>query len=182
MHTARVVDAIHEDVHHMKQAMDAANAKFVDLCSLPIYTSTNMMIRLQMIFDTLIPQDLATLKQKVKAKGDINVLMSSSTALKELNEDENKLASHQGNERSTKRSEFTVEDLKVELRIDFDASLKGNFEAFEGKFNLYHRQLKDDLSRAIDEANNRVISAVREGPHDKIKNEVCFVLCPVWRL
>ena len=133
------------------------------------------MFRLQMIFDTLLPQDLASLKQKVKAKGDINVLMSSNTALKELNEEENKLSSHQGNERSKKRSDFTVEDLKVELRIDFDASLKVNFEAFEGKFNLYHRQLKDDLSRAIEEANDRVIDAVREGPHDKIKNEVCWV-------
>ena len=125
-----------------------------------------------MIFDTLLPQDLASLKQKVKAKGDINVLMSSNTALKELNEEENKLSSHQGNERSKKRSDFTIEDLKVELRIDFDASLKVNFEAFEGKFNLYHRQLKDDLSRAIEEANDRVIDAVREGPHDKRKNEV----------
>ena len=58
-----------------------------------------------MIFDTLLPQDLASLKQKVKAKGDINVLMSSNTALKELNEEENKLSSHQGNERSKKRSD-----------------------------------------------------------------------------
>lgn len=139
-----------------------------------------------MIFDTLLPQDLASLKQKVKAKGDINVLMSSSTALKELNEEENKLSSHQGNERSKKRSEFTVEDLKEELRLDFDASLKGNFDAFDGKFKLYHRQLQDDLSRAIEEANNRVINAVREGPHDKIKNEVCspfliHVIYPMFR-
>ena len=127
-----------------------------------------------MIFETLLPQDLATLKQKVKVKGDINVIKSNSAMLKELNEEENRISSNKGNERSKRRAEFTLEDLKEELRLDFDASLKGNFEAFEGKFNLYHRQLKDDLSRAIEEANDRVIDAVREGPHDKIKNEVCW--------
>ena len=31
MHTARVVDAIHEDVTYMKQAMEAANTKYVYL-------------------------------------------------------------------------------------------------------------------------------------------------------
>ena len=133
-----------------------------------------------MIFETLLPQDLATLKQKVKVKGDINVVKSNSAMLKELNEEENRISSNKGNEHSKRRAEFTLEDLKEELRLDFDASLKGNFEAFEGKFNLYHRQLKDDLSKAIEEANNRVITAVREGPHDKIKNEVSslyLILC-----
>ena len=131
-----------------------------------------------MIFETLLPQDLATLKQKVKVKGDINVIKSNSAMLKELNEEENRISSNKGNEHSKRRAEFTLEDLKEELRLDFDASLKGNFEAFEGKFNLYHRQLKDDLSRAIEEANNRVITAVREGPHDKIKNEVSSSYLP----
>ena len=31
MHTARIVDAIHEDVTYMKQAMEAANTKYVYL-------------------------------------------------------------------------------------------------------------------------------------------------------
>lgn len=48
-------------------------------------------------------------------------------------------------------------------------------QTFEGKFNLYQRQLKDELSRVMNEGTARVIDELNRGPHDKIKNEASML-------
>ena len=53
-------------------------------------------------------------------------------------------------------------------------SVQKNWVTFEGKFQLHTRQLQDELTKTINEGNSRVIKAVKEGPHDRIKNPVCI--------
>ncbi|CAL1709515.1 unnamed protein product [Somion occarium] len=155
IHTARAVEAIHGDVHIIQASVDAVNAK------LELFTR---------LFETFVPKELTTMKEKVKEKGDITIVLSSEAALRELNDFENSLDIQHKNDRSKKRSDFTMKDLREELRYDFETSVRKNLETFAGKFELYQRQLKDELTKTINDANNRILTAVKEGPHDKIRN------------
>ncbi|KAK7683623.1 hypothetical protein QCA50_013461 [Cerrena zonata] len=160
IHTARMVGAIHNDVQQVQVSMEAVNAK------LEIFTK---------IFEKLAPQDLVTIKTMVKEQGDVDGVLGNEGALKKLNDYENSLdtkdKSDLKSDYSRVRSAFSVKDLREELRYDFEVSVQRNWSTFEGKFQLYTRQLQDQLTKTINEANNRVINAVKEGPHDRIKNQ-----------
>ena len=139
----------------------------VMLCRLDIFTK---------IFEKLAPQDLVTIKKMVKEQGDVDVIIGNENALKKLNEFENSLETKEKidmkSDYSRVRSTFSVKDLRDELRYDFEVSVQKNWVTFEGKFQLHTRQLQDELTKTINEGNSRVIKAVKEGPHDRIKNPV----------
>ncbi|GJE96219.1 hypothetical protein PsYK624_124130 [Phanerochaete sordida] len=71
----------------------------------------------------------------------------------------------------TKGSAFSLQELKDELLEDWDATVAKNMKTFEGKFNLYQRQLQEELLRVTREGTDRIIDELNRGPHDRIKNE-----------
>lgn len=123
------------------------------------------------IFQKLIPSDEVKIAEKISGKGDIKSIQKNESLLRELNDFENAIETRPG-ERSNKRSAFSYKDLREELQEDFDSAIVKNLENFEGKFVLYQKQLREELSKFIRDENDRLLTAVKEGPHDRIKNEV----------
>ncbi|KAE9390394.1 hypothetical protein BT96DRAFT_865607 [Gymnopus androsaceus JB14] len=63
--------------------------------------------------------------------------------------------------------QHVINDLKEELQIDVDADLKKNMKVFSRKLDEQRRQLKQ-IEDTVVRQGNRVVSAIREGPHDRI--------------
>ena len=124
------------------------------------------------MFQKFISADEAKISEKLKGKGDVKAVQKNDALLRELNDLENGLSTGT-TERNSKRSAFSMKDLRDELNEDFEQAIKQNLESFEGKFVLYQKQLKQELSKFIRDENDRLLVAVKEGPHDRIKNEVC---------
>lgn len=121
------------------------------------------------MFAMNIPQNELAMRAKVAEKGDPVTVLNNDTILRELNEFENSTSLKQGSESSAKiRGNFTVKELKDELHENLETAIHDNFQIFERKFTLHQNQLQEQLTKSLAE----VIVAVREGPHDKIKNHV----------
>ncbi|KAH8102306.1 hypothetical protein BXZ70DRAFT_891052, partial [Cristinia sonorae] len=157
IHTARVVDNIQSTVYVMNAKLDSIEQKYV--------------------LSLFMTADEKKIAEKVKGKGDIKTIQRDDSLLRDLNDLENSL-DVQPNDRSSKRSAFTAWDLREELQEDFDLAIVKNMEAFQGKFVLYQKQLKEDLSRFIAEQNDRLLKKVKEGPHDRIRHPA---LREIWR-
>ena len=71
--------------------------------------------------------------------------------------------------------EKRIKELKAEYRQDVEDIVKENFAAFERKFNMGITQMKDELAAKIDRQGDRVISAVTDGPHKRIKDKVTSI-------
>lgn len=128
-----------------------------------------------------IPEDEKNMASQVTQKGDLKEDQNNDAALKELVAYENTLKSSRLSNTSKGRqteqaaktvSDAALKDLKDDLRTDVDTSIQENLASFTGKFELYQRQLRDELEKFIHEESDRVIVAVTEGPHNRVKNAV----------
>ncbi|TCD65461.1 hypothetical protein EIP91_002675 [Steccherinum ochraceum] len=154
IHTARTVDAIQGIVSDTQVSVAALDQKM------------DLFFKM---FALNIPKLELDMRSKMQEKGDPDTVLNNDVALKALNDYENEIRPKQGsNVKGGERivSEFTVKDLKDELHENVDAAVNENFQIFERKFLLHQNQLQEQLTKSIHE----VIIAVREGPHDKIKN------------
>ena len=98
--------------------------------------------------------------------------MRNGQALEELNEEENRLSLRR---QDGNKVRYTVDNLKDELKCGLDALLQRNYETFQEVFEISHKQQHQELVMSIEETSTRVIAAVKEGPHDRIKNDVSFL-------
>ncbi|KAJ3891482.1 hypothetical protein GG344DRAFT_47310 [Lentinula edodes] len=76
-----------------------------------------------------------------------------------------------------------VNQLKQELQLDVDDDLKKNMTVFKRKLDEQQRQLQQIENTVINQGD-RVISVVREGPHDRIHDPVsrCVIHRMGWKL
>ncbi|KAK7047646.1 hypothetical protein VNI00_006414 [Paramarasmius palmivorus] len=79
--------------------------------------------------------------------------------------------SRQNRQSDPEVSNRELQALKKELENDVDIDLKNNVATFLRKFIEQQRQLVVQLERTIVREGDRVVSAVREGPHDRILDE-----------
>lgn len=123
------------------------------------------------VFAANVPANEQLIREEVNKKGmDFNTLINDGPALNQLNKFENENIKRAGSESSNQkmRSEFSLEDLKVELFENLDTAISANFDIFERKFTLHQNRLHEQLNKSMQE----IMVAVREGPHDKIRNPV----------
>ena len=128
--------------------------------------------RLKTIFERFVPEEISLFQKRVTAKGDLNALLRNGQALEELNEEENRLSLRR---QDGNKVRYTVHNLEDELKCGLDALLQRNFETFREVFEISHKQQHQKLVISIEETSTRVIAAVKEGPHDRIKNDVGFL-------
>ena len=128
--------------------------------------------RLKTVFERFVPEELSLFQNKVKAKANLSSLLSNGQALEELNEEENRLSLRR---QDGNKVRYTVHNLEDELKCGLDALLQRNFETFREVFEISHKQQHQELVMSIEETSTRVIAAVKEGPHDRIKNDVGFL-------
>ena len=176
IHTARALDSVQASVFVMKMKLDSIDDKYVaEDISMTFFVFNSACCRLEMfskVFQKFASPEELKITDKVKGKGDIKAIQKNDALLRDLNEYENGLETR-SDERG-KRSAYSMKDLRDELQEDFQLAIEKNLDTFEGKFVLYHRQLKDELSKFIADENVRLLRAVREGPHDRIRNEVSW--------
>ena len=129
----------------------------------------NRMASFMRAFETLISPEEAEMRDLILQKGDFKAVQNNDNILQELSDEESRLEPRKATQGIRGNS---VKDLKLELRSNLDSVLRKNLETFEGKFELYNRQLKEELSQFIHEENRQIISVIREGPYEKIENEV----------
>ncbi|THH29238.1 hypothetical protein EUX98_g4953 [Antrodiella citrinella] len=158
IHTARTVDAIQVTV----KAVEAAIANM----------DQRMAVFMEM-FAANVPPNEMTMRVKIQEKGDPNTVLNNDAILRELNDFENTTFLKQGSVSSSKiRGTYSVKDLKEELQENLEVCISENFLIFERKFTLHQNQLQEQLTKSLQE----VIVAVKEGPHDRIKNPELKVL------
>lgn len=116
---------------------------------------------------------------QVQHNGGITNVLENDSVLEDLTKFDDGLS--QLRHHKDPRGPFSVNELKDELRIGIEGSLMRNMEVFDLKFGLRQRQLNDELGRLFREGNNRIVDAVKEGPHDRIENNVgCLGTVPVF--
>lgn len=123
------------------------------------------------VFAANVPANEQLVRDEINKKGmDFNTLINDGPALNQLNKFENENIKRAGSESSNQkmRSEFSLEDLKTELFENLDTAISSNFDIFERKFTLHQNRLHEQLNKSMQE----IMVAVREGPHDKIRNPV----------
>ncbi|KAJ3543517.1 hypothetical protein NM688_g5844 [Phlebia brevispora] len=172
IHTASAVDSV-------KYTVEAMDKKIADLTS-----------KLTEMFKEFTPQSELELARRVQEKGGLMAIKDNDAVLRELNDfatadargfskaggpraqsgHGGKISGKQGTESRTS-STFSLQDLKSELREDWDTAVSNNMQVFAGKFALQQRQLQEELSRIIHEEQNRLIDEVNKGPHDLIKDK-----------
>lgn len=114
-----------------------------------------------------MPKNMQMMRDEIQDLGlDDNTVMKSSRALRRLNNYESRVFPRAGNEAESqkKHSEFSLDDLRKELREDIDAAIQENFEIFDRKFTMFSEQLE--------RSKHEIISVIREGPYEKIKDPV----------
>ena len=65
-------------------------------------------------------------------------------------------------------------ELRQEIKCDPEESIKQNAELFDRKFELQRRQIEEDITLAVNQERDRIISTVTAGPHDRIVDLVCL--------
>ena len=114
-----------------------------------------------------VPRNMQMMREEIQELGlDDDAVMKSSRALRRLNNYETRAFPRAGNEAESqkKHSEFSLDDLRKELREDIDAAIRENFETFGRKFIMFSEQLE--------RSKHEIISVIREGPYEKIKDPV----------
>ncbi|KAJ7468605.1 hypothetical protein FB451DRAFT_1177382 [Mycena latifolia] len=65
----------------------------------------------------------------------------------------------------------TIAVLKEEVNEDMETGLKRNMETFVRKLHEQQRQLEAKLEYTVIRQGDRVVAALREGPHDRVQDE-----------
>jgi hypothetical protein len=68
-------------------------------------------------------------------------------------------------------SALTLSQLKAELSRNLEDTIAENRKAFEGKWGLQIKKIKE-LKNHVTHEGDRIIAAIREGPHDRIIDPV----------
>lgn len=89
-------------------------------------------------FKVNIPTNEAKMKVEVEKKGGRQGLLTggNNQALREITQIANDLEGNGGTGKKVRGSQFTLEDLLVELRMGFDESIKQHMKILDGKINL----------------------------------------------
>ena len=120
------------------------------------------------LFESKRPSNEEKIREKIEESGGIEAVLrpKNEEILRELNKIENdQLRSEDGQQM---RGAFHLKELQAELKENLDTAVTKNFQVFERKFMLQQAHLQEQLSMST----QQIIGAVREGPHDRIKNQV----------
>jgi len=160
IHTARGVDEANAALANLQEASKAIDAK---------------MDQMLKIFHSLVSPEQQQMAQLIERKGGIVNVQGNVQVLKELNTYEQKNFSTGappiGNVlKSGGKDE--VSELLEEIRTSPEDAIQNNMAIFERKYEMQHRQLLEEVTRAIRREGDRIISVITAGPHDRIIDSV----------
>ena len=129
---------------------------------------------MQQLFTEFINSQQRELAMKVEGMGGKAAALENEQAMEELMGRESELtagdepafSAHSGQNRS-----FNLVELRQEIDGDPDKAIEQHAESFNLKFDLQKR-IVDELSRVVKRDTDRVILALKEGPHDRIVDKV----------
>jgi len=127
-----------------------------------------MMKMFQEKFVTIEERRLASL---VKQKGG-DAVFNDEQVMMELWTEEASISASAGNERHRSTENFDPVEIQREIREQPAEAIERNEKTFYGHFRVQMRWIQDDINRAFERQEHRVISAINEGPHDRILDPV----------
>jgi hypothetical protein len=125
-------------------------------------------VRVNVILDLF--KEFASLQQKelaaavVKMGGDV---VNDKHAMEELARVESKLTARAGS-RKDENFRFSFVEFQKEIKDGPEKAIEENAEFFSSKFEIQKRDIQDIVHREGD----RIIEAVKAGPHDRIIDQV----------
>jgi hypothetical protein len=130
---------------------------------LTAYIRTDVMLQL---FKEFITPQQRELVAKVEKKGG-DAALRSKEAMEELASDEYKITAPLGSQNDG-GCRFDLIELEQEIKGDPNKAIEKNTEVFYRKFEVQRREIEDIVHREGD----RIILAVKEGPHDRVDDPV----------
>ena len=132
---------------------------------------------MQQLFKEFINSQERELVIKVEGMGGQAAALKNEQAMEELVNRESELTA--GDElafakHSVQKRPFNFVELQQEIDGDPDKAIEQHAESFNLKFDLQKR-IVEELSRVVRRDGDRVILALKEGPHDRIVD-------PVWQI
>ena len=168
MHITAGVDAVNlklEAVHDV--TVDLSEKYVVPPYFLSVWALTTcirMKVMLDLFKEFVTPQqrELAAAVENMGGDG----VRNNKQAMEELAGVESKLTGSES--RGDKGGQFNFSEWQREINSSPDKAIEQNADFFNRKFEIQRKEIEDIVHRVGD----RVISAVREGPHDRIVDPV----------
>ena len=119
-------------------------------------------------------QKLSELVTQVTANGGVKALRNKDKMLLDLEETASKSSSTPSAEghRALRAKAGDVDDLKNDIFEEPSAAVEKNREVFFRKFEVQKNQIIDELNLVVKRESDRVIEAVKGGPHERIRDRV----------
>ena len=127
---------------------------------------------LQMFREFITPQQ-KQLTAMVQEMGGEEAVLENDQAMEQLEGVESSFStrpipkSRRGGDNS-----FDLASFRQEIEADPNEAIEKNAKSFNQKFDIQTRQIVEGVRRALDRTGDRVIEAVKAGPHDRIVDRV----------
>jgi hypothetical protein len=137
------------------------------------------------MFGSFKTQQERELSVWISSQGGENEVLQSDEKCKELLERETELLRHdedgmamqptsgrgRGGARVAPSTEL-IANLRKECREDLEQVLSKNMDVFAKRFEMGLDQLNNDLTNKIEHQGDRIIEALNDGPHNRLKDKV----------
>ncbi len=132
--------------------------------------------RLTRFFDACVTPEERHLKELVDANGGLIAVTSNEAILRKLYEDKTlaPLLVRSADRRAAGPfdPEKELEDLREDLKVDTETTIRRNFQQFERMFAIQQRELEEEMRRSMHREGDRIILSITSGPHDRIIDPV----------
>ena len=136
------------------------------------------MDRVLQYFEACTSPEERELRRLVDLHGGPQAVMRDESLLREVFESRVTGAGLAGPERRGRQGvvdEF--KELQEELQMDVQTAIRENMEQFQAKFIIQQRELEEQMRRTMHREGDRIIDAFISGPHDRILDPVCPLIC-----
>ncbi|KAF8483041.1 hypothetical protein JB92DRAFT_2763738, partial [Gautieria morchelliformis] len=156
MHTASGVDTANRTLGNVNDTVQAMNEK--------------MDMLLKIIQHAVSPEE-----QRLKEEaGNENILENEALLIRLAKGELRGASSSITNRSKVDAKSYTLEDLREDLRADPEEAIQKNKEAFARKISMQEKRLREEMEAIVSRESDRVIDAIKAGPHDEIHD-------PDWR-
>ena len=127
------------------------------------------------LFQEFVSPEQKKLAAMVEERGGKAAVCNDVESMRELSNEEPTSAARSGsasdNRNGTSRS-FNFIELKREIESDPDEAIEKNLKLFDSVCKLQTRQIEEITVRVVTQQGDRIIDAVKAGPHDRIVDQV----------
>ena len=123
------------------------------------------------MFQKFVTPEQRKLALLVEQKGGYAII-DNDQVMRELLDAEASISVPDGKEKLRPSKRFDLAEIQHEIRDGPVAAIEKNAVFFDRKFESQRRQIQEDITRAVSQEGDRIISVVSAGPHERILDPV----------